>query len=400
MSVVRVACLVVLAVAATFPVVEAWRVIPKFVVDLAKDPQRRWDGAVDLVLSQHSFNSSFGEFFFSFQSQLEALSDTQKAAIVESVKVNFPTNFQEVSGIAQQFQGVPDAQIVTPEFLALWMWFHELGHAPGMLGAKECTGIIVLPNSTNAPVFHARNLDQEFNSARNATLHVQFKNTKTHGDQVLFEGADFYWTTSGLVTMQQTNGFTFQENWMLETVPLADIIDRIVKKRAVPQVLQFREFLLQQVDSKSADPLQDVLSFFNDKSTFAAGQYVIFSTFARNGGVLSLSFTPSKNRMDILSAKFADQQTPPESSGEGVWFLVQTNYNRSLPDPSYDPRRTVAINALDSLGREVGASSVGAWLALTQEGVSVSSTEYSCLMSASPVAGTPPLSCVIRDNLF
>mmetsp|Transcript_63242 Transcript_63242/g.87922 ORF Transcript_63242/g.87922 Transcript_63242/m.87922 type:complete len:113 (-) Transcript_63242:223-561(-) len=36
----------------------------------------------------------------------------------------------------------------------------------------------------------------------------------------------------------------------------------------------------------------------------------------------------------------------------GRWYLVQTNYDRDLPDPKDDPRRTVAEKAMDKIGQK------------------------------------------------
>ena len=411
----------------------AWSLPPTFVVDLSVEPRNRWNGAVDLILSRHSYNDSFAAFFVNFQKdQLDAMSAVDKAAIVASVMQNFPTHYEEMAGIADQFNSVPDARgVVTRDFLALWMWFHELSHAPSSTSSfknkkknKECTGILVLPADRSLPIFHARNLDQDYHTARNATLHVQFKKTSVYGDTVLFEGTGFYWTSTGLVTMQQSNGFTFEENWMFETVEMKDIVHCIVSLNATPQVIQFREFLMRHLppppphtttipaatpqqpllmktttSSSSSTLFEDVLQFFHHDRVFAAGQYVIFSAMGRKGGVLSLSFDTNKNKMEILEDPTTSVAVTPTKNlaKEGEWFLVQTNYNRSLPDPSDDPRRSVAIKALKDLGREVGATSMGAWLALTQPGVSVSDTEYSCLMSATRIPGTPQFNCVIRD---
>jgi len=37
---------------------------------------------------------------------------------------------------------------------------------------------------------------------------------------------------------------------------------------------------------------------------------------------------------------------------ETTWFLVQTNYDRNLPDPSGDQRRTPAENRLTQIGEQ------------------------------------------------
>lgn len=37
------------------------------------------------------------------------------------------------------------------------------------------------------------------------------------------------------------------------------------------------------------------------------------------------------------------------------WYIVQTNYDRDIPDPSDDPRRTAAENFIEKVGPSITA---------------------------------------------
>ena len=55
---------------AIIPSLRALKSPPKFTVNLDLEPQKRWDGAVKLVLETHSFDFSFGPTFESHNKTL------------------------------------------------------------------------------------------------------------------------------------------------------------------------------------------------------------------------------------------------------------------------------------------------------------------------------------------
>ena len=90
----------------------------------------------------------------------------------------------------------------------------------------------------------------------------------------------------------------------------------------------------------------------------------------RRGAILTIDSNASLTRTEYLH----DNMT--------VTFKVQTNYDRWLPDPPSDPRRTVAENTLTMMGRHRSGTELGVWMALSTYPVHNPTTLFSAIMSA------------------
>eukprot|EP00759_Apiculatamorpha_spiralis_P003551 PhF_6_TR11683/c0_g1_i2/m.18933 len=104
---------------------------------------------------------------------------------------------------------------------------------------------------------------------------------------------------------------------------------------------------------------------------YASPFYVIMSAPGRKGAILTIMFNSTNN-----VAQYLNDTTSPS-------FMVQTNYDRWLPDPkqSYPiGRRTRAEQMLTMLGQGRAGTELGVWMAMTSYPVHNPSTMFSALM--------------------
>lgn len=180
---------------------------PSFTVDLAVQPQDRWKGALALITAP--FAESW-EIIFKFHntSLFDALTADDFSALGDSLSTHFPENALELQGISDEFLTVHQ-QYVSFDYLAAWVYFHELAHTDialgsalpgGYFGGRECTGLLAQDAEGN--VFHAANMDQSPEEVRSVVLHVTFTNSSSSssssggGDvpDALLEAVDWYGT--------------------------------------------------------------------------------------------------------------------------------------------------------------------------------------------------------------
>lgn len=370
---------------------------PIFKLDLSKPPQHRWDGAVDLVLSQYNWSESFGVLLNVYNATEYAhVPVPDREVIRQVVQSRFPVNYIEMIGIDRQFAVVGHPE-VDMHFLTYWVWFHEIAHAsdfPPMLSTqeaqasgliddvagpiyKECTGILVVPSNKTEPLIHGRNLDQSPLRARRLALQIEVYNGT---GPLLYQAVCIYWMTSGFVTALKVGGIGLEENWRFNdshpAQPYKEIFKRIAyDSRTIPQVFMYR-ILMEKIIVN--DPPYSHISFqkavsFLSTTLFAAPFYGIVSGYPRVGAVLSVSYNQSYTRIEYLNKN-------GEADNGGRWYMVQTNYDRWQPDPAYDNRRTVADDALKTLGRVDGGTRLGVYMAISTYPVHNENTFFTLLM--------------------
>lgn len=303
---------------------------PSFTLDLDLPPRQRWRGALSKVLSTHSFEDSFLPVFAEHNLTLfQRLPATAWPVLTASIEKFWPEQADELRGISDEF--VAHGHQVSYEYLAGWVWFHELAHSSALHAApghpffdRECTAL--LAHSEAGATLHVGNMDQSPPAVRNATLRVRF----VRGGATLFEGVDWYWFTTGLSRVVRKGVASLQENWRTSKTPtpLATMLERIAAgpSRATPQMFIFRAVLAVPT------PLPyDALVAHLTHVPLAAPFYVVIGGPRGAGAILARNESGSEG-VDTLSS------TAP--------WLVQTNYDRWMPDPSSDPRRTRAEGML------------------------------------------------------
>jgi N-acylethanolamine-hydrolysing acid amidase len=317
---------------------------PMVVVDMDGEAASRWVGALDAVLALHSWDDSFGALFDHINSTvITYLPSHVFPTVAEAIRTHFPVQYQELMGLAAGFakHGHPE---VTYEYLAVWAYYHSLGHAnfgPGSAFShhpqRECTG--VLAANAGGMVTHGRNLDNEPAQLRNLTVHFQLR----IGGHVVAEAMDWYWSGAGFVTVFMPGVISMEENWRkLYQDYNGSLLLEAIRGGAISQNWLFREALF----TRRMHTFGEVLNF-TERVSIAGPFYAIIAGAGKLEGAVV-----TRDPFTTLPTLLLSNQTGPDG-----WFLVETNYDHWLPDPKDDDRRTVAERTLRTLGQ--GAASFG-----------------------------------------
>ena len=183
------------------PSLRALRPPPKFTVNLDAEPLKRWDGAVNIVLERHPFEFSFGPTFQSHnQTLFSKLTDDQYQSLGVALNTHYPETAAELKGISLQF--IAAGHFVSFEYLAAWVYFHELAHTPladQNAYSRSCS--VALAKDSDGKMLHVGNMDQSPENVRNITLQTTF----TRNGSTVFQGVDWYWITTGVVSLRMRN---------------------------------------------------------------------------------------------------------------------------------------------------------------------------------------------------
>eukprot|EP00965_Chrysotila_dentata_P194298 6176295-Pleurochrysis_carterae.AAC.1 len=247
---------------------------PSFTLNMSASPRMRWHGALSLISS--SWDDAWLPVFEAHNRTLFAsLSSSQWSDAAAAVRQHFPEQAEELMGIADEFSRVHH-QYVSFEYLAGWVYFHELAHstllnhsAVGTTLRRECTGLLAEDGAGN--VYHVANMDQSPEAVRKLTLHVLF--TDGHGN-TLFEGVDWYWFTTGVSRAIRAGLASVQENWRNSLPPLdAVAVFAAIKAGVAPQIFVFRQAFLAaaaKMSPKTAHTGQTEMISIHDQREDAA----------------------------------------------------------------------------------------------------------------------------------
>ena len=191
----------------------------------------------------------------------------------------------------------------------------------------SCTSIISI--NSEGHIIHSRNLDYVFKDIL-ANLTVRFKFWRN--GTLLYEG-DGEAGYLGLVTGLRHNGFGVSINERKKGDPLLTIYEVLFKKTfSVPYFI--RKVL------ENAETFDQAVEMFS-KEEFGAPCYLIVSGVNKDEGVVITRDRYGVNNISRIDTMVKDQ-----------WFIVQTNYDRNLPDPASDYRRIPAEMKMKALGRD------------------------------------------------
>ena len=351
--------------------------VPAFTLDLSLPPRQRWAGAVATVMTHHSWSDSFGPVFGLYDPMLSRLPFNTSETLLGILRERYPVEYEELLGLSEALY-IHDPSI-SPEKMVLYVFMTELLHVKDVgLGSVRpgCTGILL--QTRGGEVLHGRNMDLQPLQARNITLNITVINSTTNS--VLYSVFDWSWVTMGFATASRLGGVTLEQNWRVAEdglpQPWAATMERLLDPRTIP--IQFVHRIIQE-KAMNFDAAVALLK----TSLFAAPFYNIVSGPGGRGAVLSVDWHKEKSVVEFLS----------EPVGS---FLVQTNYDRWLPDPPADPRRTVAERTLILLlGSSEGAPRVPVtlleqrpgdlvlWMALSEYPVYEVSTMFSVILSVN-----------------
>lgn len=191
----------------------------------------------------------------------------------------------------------------------------------------SCTSIVCV--DPNGHIIHARNLDYNFKEVLvDLTVHFRFWRNGT----LVYEG-DGEAGYLGLVTGLKPGGFGVSINERKKGSYWEAIYEVMVRGTfSIPYFI--RKVLENATDFDSA-----VQMFMSEE--FAAPCYLIVSGVKENEGVIITRDISGVANLSRLNSSDPDQ-----------WFMVQTNYDRNLPDPASDYRRIPAEERMRKIGRK------------------------------------------------
>jgi len=184
------------------------------------------------------YEYSFAPVFEEHAPLFDGLSDKQKQIIASSVQKHYPEAAEELEGLVARFKAVGHADI-TLEYLAAWLYSHELAHTPrkllSRLDTRECTGIVAEPESHF--IYHGGNMDQSPAGARNLSLRVWFIDA---AGKIVFEGVDWYrLLTTGVGRAVKQSIATVQDDWRTTIVRSVEDVMADNQEGVVSQMLVF-----------------------------------------------------------------------------------------------------------------------------------------------------------------
>lgn len=307
---------------------------PRFVMNLDSPASTRWNGAVKAVLDVHPFEWSFGAAFSAHNTSMyNNVTEAQYQLIGNSFASHYPQNADELRGISAQFADL--GHYVSFEYLAAWVYFHELAHTdiatPDSVArnGRSCCAVLAR-DATTKEIMHVGNMDQSPLAVRNVTLQVEFR----MNGSVVFEGVDWYWFTTGVTRAVREGMVSVQENWRTDGLLDSGTVLSQIQEGVVPQVLVFRNLLT------SVDPFRDAAANFSQivdhlsSVPLAAPFYIIVAGSGGDGDGVVIARSNDGVAGPILRLSDAE--------ASGSFFIAQTNYDHWQPDSADDPRRTVS----------------------------------------------------------
>lgn len=367
--------------------VSALQIAPLFELDLDKAPEQRWNGSVELVLSRHPWQSSFGPLFSYYNSIMyQHLNTSIRAALEKVVASRFPVHYLELQGLAGSFRatGHPDIDLT---FLCFNFFWHEFLHVTdwpkGKVFSEECTGVVALPADSSQPVVHGRNMDQIPSAPRNITLHVRALRTIGGVRKTLFEAVCQYWFATGFMTGWKRGVLTLEQNARIVpgmSLPLQLVLTQILTDRTMTPLRTMYRAILEAENTT----FQSAVNFLV-QANFIAPHYSIMSTH-RVGVVLQVGVHAQNHLATIIgdSAPVAALVDGPlhnvsHTYDPSDWFIAQSTADRHIAES----RRTNAEKAMKQMEREYGATRHGVWMAIDDVGVLISATYYSLVMDVN-----------------
>lgn len=418
--------------------------IPRVAIDLDR-PETSWPIAVRTVLEQHGWEHSFGPVFAAHNASLfDNLSPAQWEALAESVQKFWPENARDIQAIVSGFDAaqasglLPAGASVSFEYLAGWVWFHELAHTELADFSKACRGGVPCAGGRTPPasppgctglvanqqgpwrtaaglgdIVHVRNMDQSPAPLRNISLQLDFERS----GELQFRAVDWYWVGSGVMTAVRRGAASLEENWRFANVSSADVF-AAAGNGTVPQLFVFRRLLEGLPLAASGGPVSGALasaaaarslppaSFADvlarlEALRVASPMYVIAGgSFVGEGAVVVVQTLAPPVCVQTIGNWSCGPGVPPTSrtpydAGTEPWMVAQTNYDPWDVDPPSDARRTAALRVLAASGADLGGSPPGLMAAAGTYPVHNPDTAYTAVMRA----GDGSLSAWAREAL-
>ena len=351
---------------------------PTFNVNVDTQPRHRWRGALKMI--PHAWEDSWGPTFAAFNASLfNNVSSARYQQLAEALQQHFPEQAEELEGIVDDFAAVHPTHHVSYEYLAGWVFFHDLAHTElgGMPGDfRECTGLVA--QDSKGTITHVAHMDEVTHAVRNLTLHARF--VRADGE-LIFEGVDWYWFTTGLTRTVRKGYASLSENYRRGKTLSSQAVFEDIARGVIPHLLVFRAAMLDPPEGARdalaggaaarrwpGDPFEDLVNWLST-IPLAAPYYVIAAGAWPGQGV---TIARSQTGVD------GPQGAPSLDPDRGTWWLAQTNDDYWKPDT--DTRRATAVNTLTSLGRTAAAGPLGLFAAAGTFPVTNPHTAFTAVM--------------------
>ena len=343
---------------------------PTFTLDLSLPPPERWRGALAASTSGRSWNETFGPIFqFHNESLYDQVDEAMFTTLGNAMRTHYPIESLELDTIVHEFHVLFPEQYVSFNYLAGWVYFHELAHtdlASNSSVWRECTAL--LSKSADGSMHHVANMDQSPPAVRNVTLHVRFVNGSA-ARKPLFEGVDWYWFTTGTSRMVLPGVVSVQENWRFSQLSHKVVLQDI-QAGVVPQIYVFRRSLERVAAMNPPITFDEMVDEWSN--TRLAAPFYIVMAGAKSGEAAIIA----RNKTGVAAPNGVLRMD------SGQWYLVQTNYDHWRKDDKNDPRRTAAETLLEEYGAKAGSSDLGLFAVSGTFPVHNPHTAYTAVMSA------------------
>jgi len=200
-----------------------------------------------------------------------------------------------------------------------------------------CTSVVV--QDENNLVFSGRNLDYDFTTPiARVAYHINY-----YKDGKVFFRANVLGGFIGFITAEKPGKFSISANQRTSpNVNKMQLWDRILGRgiNFMELFLNKRTNLLMNVRRvlENAETYQEAIEMLTNNPTIAPAYYIVSGVRSNEGAVIT------SGRDGIVNVTTLDVEN-------GVWFLAQTNYDRDIPDPKNDNRRTAAEQKINEIGR-------------------------------------------------
>ncbi len=200
-----------------------------------------------------------------------------------------------------------------------------------------CTSIVV--QDENNFVFHGRNLDYDFTTP---IAKVSYQINYYKDGKIAFR-TNVLGGFIGFITAEKPGIFSISANQRTSpNVNKMKVWDRILGRGINYLELFFnkRTNLLMNVRRvvETAESYQEAIDMLTNNTSIAPAYYIVSGVKSNEGAVITMG---RDGLYDLTTLNVEN----------GTWFLVQTNYDRDLPDPKSDNRRVAAEQRVNTIGR-------------------------------------------------
>ncbi|CAG9311978.1 unnamed protein product [Blepharisma stoltei] len=214
----------------------------------------------------------------------------------------------------QELQGMAQTVNITYKEAAFLNFMYEYN--------AFCTSIVV--RLTNGTIIHGRNLDydsEEF--LRNTTVVIDV----TKDGKLLYTSVGFAWYL-GVGTGISYSGFSITQNQRDSGSKLDNNYALFLGYQG--DLWAIRQALINE------NSYEDAFTYLYNAKLADATYYILGGVNENDGSVIV------RDRAQTVDAPKLNSTT---------WYLVQTNYDPWLVDPSWDDRKTVAIQQIEQIGQ-------------------------------------------------